>query len=135
MKRSLIFLAVLAMSAAACAGDDPAVDPTDEPTDGAVAACEPAGTELAIAAEDLAFDTDCLAAPAGEAFTITFENRDADQHNVAIYTDDTATESIFQGELFAGPETMTYDVSALEAGEYFFRCDVHPDMTGTFVVA
>jgi hypothetical protein len=28
---------------------------------------------------------------------------------------------------------VTYDVPALEAGSWFFRCDVHPDMKGTFV--
>lgn len=30
--------------------------------------------------------------------------------------------------------TMLYEIPALERGEYFFRCDVHPDMIGTLVV-
>ena len=29
---------------------------------------------------------------------------------------------------------ILYEVGALEPGEYFFRCDVHTDMKGTFVV-
>jgi hypothetical protein len=29
---------------------------------------------------------------------------------------------------------MTYDVPALPAGTYSFRCDVHPDMSGELAV-
>ena len=32
-------------------------------------------------------------------------------------------------------ETVTYEVPGLEAGNYFFRCDAHPGMAGTFVAA
>ena len=56
-------------------------------------------------------------------------------HNVSIYTDPTAAQALFTGELLTGPGKITYTVDALEAGTYFFRCDVHPTtMTGTFVV-
>ena len=99
------------------------------------AACSPSGTELQIAADDVLFDRDCLAAPAGQAFTIAFENREPVPHNVAVYTDSSAAEPLFVGEIFSGPDTVTYRVDALEAGTYFFRCDVHPvQMIGTFVV-
>jgi hypothetical protein len=113
-------------------GGDGGAPPTGPPP------CEPEGTELAIAASNLAFDTDCLAAPAGEDFTIEFDNQDAGvPHNVAIYTDESAAEVLFQEPPFPGPETVTYEPEPIEGpGNFFFRCDVHPTtMTGTFVVA
>ncbi len=108
----------------------------DEQRRGGAPACEPTGTELAITAQDILFDTDCLAVAEGTPFTIVFDNRDGVPHNVAIYTDEAATEALFKGEIFEGPEARTYRVGPLEAGTYFFRCDVHPgSMFGTFVVA
>jgi hypothetical protein len=104
----------------------------------APAECQPEGTELAVAAEGLAFDTDCLAAPAGEAFTIEFTNQDAGvPHNVAIYTDQAASQALFQEPPFPGPDTVVYEPEPIEEeGNFFFRCDVHPTtMSGTFVVA
>jgi plastocyanin len=99
------------------------------------AGCAPTGTELHVVAQAIQFDTQCLAAPVGEEFTILFDNQDPDQHNVAIYTDESATESIFVGEIFPGPATETYEVPPIEdTGNFFFRCDVHPGMAGTFVV-
>ena len=83
-----------------------------------------------------AFDTSCLAAPAGAPFTIAFMNNDASvPHNVSIYTDATRDEGLFKGDLVIGPGTITYHVPKLAAGTYYFRCDVHPtQMFGTFVV-
>jgi nitrite reductase (NO-forming) len=100
------------------------------------AACEPSGTALSISAQNVAFSTDCLAAPAGKAFTIAFDNKDPGvPHNVSIYSDDSATKALFTGKTVSGPAKVVYEVPALDPGTYFFRCDVHPAMTGTFVVA
>jgi plastocyanin len=100
------------------------------------AACDPNGTKLAIAAQNVAFSTDCLAAPAGKAFTIAFDNKDPGvPHNISIYADESASTALFAGDLVSGPATTTYRVPALDPGTYFFRCDVHPTtMTGTFIV-
>jgi plastocyanin len=96
--------------------------------------CSPNGTQLSITAFDSKFNKDCLAAPASQAFTIDFQNLDRGiPHNVAIYEDDTARKNFFRGELTDGPGKQTYSVPGLPAGKWFFRCDPHPEMNGTFI--
>ena len=101
-------------------------------------ACTPSGTALAIAAREKQFDKDCLAAPAGQAFTISFDNQDpAVPHNVSIYDTGIVGEKVlFKGDVIVGPSTTTYSVPAQTAGTYEFRCDPHDEtMLGTFVVS
>lgn len=98
---------------------------------GDAASCRPAGTMLSIRAQRGIFDRSCLAAPAEQPFTIAFENRDAgESHNVAIFDENpletAGARELFRGVEFTGSKQMTYSVGALPAGEYFFRCDVHP---------
>jgi len=95
-----------------------------------------AGAVVEVAAKNSQFDATTLRAPASEAFTIVFRNDDPGiPHNVAIYTGSSATKALFVGKTFSGPATMDYRVPALPGGSYFFRCDVHHNMTGTFEVA
>jgi nitrite reductase (NO-forming) len=105
------------------------------PSSSGGAACSPAGATLTVTASNAAFDRTCLAAPAGRGFVITFDNRDPGiPHNVSIYTDSTAAKPLFTGSIITGIARTTYRVKPLRAGTYFFRCDVHPQMNGTFVV-
>ncbi len=115
----------------------PTPSPTAAPTEAPAGECSPDGSSFQVMAMNSVFDVDCLAAPAGKRFTIAFDNMDAGiPHNVAIYTDESATTPLFVGDIIDGPDTVTYRVPALDAGTHFFRCDVHPTtMTGTFVVA
>lgn len=98
------------------------------------AACSAEGTTLTLMAFDNKFDKDCLAAPADQDFTIEFSNLDRNiPHNVAIYEDSSARKKFFRGDLTDGPGKQTYSVPGLPAGTWFFRCDPHPEMNGTFV--
>jgi plastocyanin len=85
-----------------------------------------------IAAQNIAFDTDTLEFSADTPSTLTFQNNDGGvPHNVAIYTDESASEVLFQGETITGPDSIDYQIPAIPEGSYFFRCDVHPNMNGT----
>jgi nitrite reductase (NO-forming) len=112
------------------------MSPSASSAGGSTGSCSPHGTVIKVTAQNVAFDASCYAAPADTPFKIVFDNMDAGTpHNVAIYTDESATTSLFTGELITGPKTITYKVPALPAGSYYFRCDVHPtQMFGTFVV-
>ena len=74
---------------------------------------------------------------AGQPTALEFDNADPGvQHNVVIFGEDPAANqqaaALFTGEIVNGPTKITYAVPALEAGSYFFRCQVHPStMTGT----
>jgi plastocyanin len=88
-------------------------------------------------AKNIAFDKSTITVPAGAQVTINFDNQDSGiPHNFSLYTDSSASTSIYIGDIITGPKTITYTFTAPSTpGNYFFRCDVHPTiMTGTFVV-
>jgi len=91
---------------------------------------------ITLVAKNLAYDKRSITAPSGSPVQITLDNQDAGVlHNFSVYTNNRATTKIFVGELATGPAKANYTFPAPAAGNYFFRCDVHPDqMTGTFSV-
>ncbi len=104
-----------------------------KPTFGIAPGDQPApvtsGPTIALAADESRFHATTLAAPAGTAFTIRFENQEAVPHNVEILE---GSRSLFVGATFPGPATRSYAVPALDAGTYSFRCTLHPTtMTGS----
>lgn len=121
MRLPLVGLAMVALLAAC--GSTPASQPAGDAAD----------ADVTITSADMGFDQTTITVPAGEDFTLALVNQDSMQHNVAIYTDSSASEDLFVGE-FIGEGTIVYDVPTLEPGEFFFRCDLHPDMVGTLIV-
>ena len=83
-----------------------------------------------ITAQNMAFSPTTLDVTANKAFSLTLDNKDSAPHNVAIYTDSGAGTSISVGEVVSS-STSTQQVPALKPGTYFFRCDVHHEMTET----
>ena len=99
----------------------------------AASASAPPEADLVVESVDMAFDTDTITLTAGEPTTLFYRNLDGAPHNIAVYTDESASEELFVGETITD-DAVTYEIPALEPGEYFFRCDVHPDMKGTVIV-
>jgi plastocyanin len=90
---------------------------------------------VAVSSNNLEFDVATIEAPAGEAFTIVLTNEESQPHNVAVYTEENGDEIVI-GEIITGPGATTEtQVPALDAGTYYFRCDVHPDMEGEVVIS
>lgn len=127
MKRLSLAIGMLGLAAmlAACSGGG------STPGSESAAPSAPSGETVTITAKDLAFGQAEVPVPADEAFTIVLDNQESAPHNVAVYSDESASTKISIGEIFSGPAQKSQAVPALAAGRYFFRCDVHPDMKGT----
>jgi plastocyanin len=124
MKRILLALGVVALAAITAACSTTAAKPA--------APSGPAMDGPTIVAKDLKFQTASVEVKAGSNVTIHLDNQDSAPHNVAVYTDSSAATAIAVGDVVTS--TMSHVVvPALQPGSYFFRCDVHHDMTGTIV--
>jgi plastocyanin len=124
MQRFLAGLALLAIVAAvaACGQANGAQSSPSAPAD---------PNAPTIVASGMAFGP-APSVTAGAAFSLVFDNRDGAPHNVAISSDEGFSNVVFRGDIVTA-SSITYEVPALTAGTYWFRCDVHPDMTGSFV--
>ncbi len=128
----LAITTLLAVALVACSGGGETSDPTDDNVGGGTIAVVDGA--VAISADDLEFDANVIQATADEGFTVTFSNLETEPHNWSIYTEE-GGDPIAQGAVIGEGETDEIVVPALDAGEYFFVCDVHPvEMTGTVVV-
>jgi plastocyanin len=112
--------------------------PTATGSTGGAECVEAVDGVVSIVALGIAFDAPCVNAPAGEPITIAFDNQDDGLlHNVQVYpsADEISADSaITQSEIITGPATAEYAVPALDAGTYYFQCDVHPQMNGAWNV-
>jgi plastocyanin len=122
LSTALITTAIVALAACSAASGAGTAKPSIDPN------------ALTISAKDLEFSTSTLSALAGKPFQIAFDNQDSAPHNVAIYRDSSAAGKVLGSDPFSGPAVVRYDVPPLAPGSYFFRCDVHPAMSGELTV-
>ncbi len=119
-----------ASSEAPSGGADCSADTTKPVTDVTVVA--PTGAQAS------GFEQTCVVVPEGQKISITFDNQDAGvPHNLSGYQDSSAVDKLFTSGLpAAGPETQgPAPFGPFDPGNYYFQCDVHTNMNGTFVVA
>lgn len=114
----------LVLGAAAAAGVVPLPEEEEQGAGGEEAS-------VTLAANGLQFDKKELAIPADTEFTLVFNNQEAQPHNVAILEAQGSSNALFRGQIVTGPKEAEETVDAIPAGEYYFRCDVHPNMNGT----
>jgi mono/diheme cytochrome c family protein/plastocyanin len=109
---------------------------TASPGASAAPSLPPDATTLKVVAQNIAFDVKELTAPAGEAFAIELDQRDAGVggHDVDIRT--TEGSVLVDNPTQVEPAVVTYVIPALDAGTYTFICSIHPipAMTGTLTV-
>ena len=118
----------LLLGAAAASGVVPLPEEEEEHADGG-------GASVPIAAQNLQFDTKELEIPADTPFVIAFNNAEAQPHNVAILEAQGSPNALYRGDIVTGPAETEYEVDPIPAGDYYFQCDVHPNMNGTVKAA
>ncbi|MEX2546992.1 MAG: cupredoxin domain-containing protein [Chloroflexota bacterium] len=101
--------------------------------------CQTAGTgigtpppgAIVVSANYSVFEQASVQAPANQAFTIWFENRENVPHNVRVVQGTGANVAL--GQIFNGPAAQPLNVPSIAPATYKLRCDVHPDMLAELV--
>jgi plastocyanin len=91
-----------------------------------------------VIATDNRFNFTTLEAPPNTQVTFTLINQGRAPHNLAFYTNSSATQELAPGsigEIIRFQQTDQITFTTPGPGTYFFHCDLHPvEMRGTFVV-
>lgn len=118
-----------AITQPACGQLLPAAQPTAGPA-------EPSAT-LEITAQGIAWDKDQLVALPDVPLTLTVQNNDAGiPHNWVLFSSPDGPEGdrLAETPIENGVVTQTLEFGPLAVGEYYYHCDIHPQMFGTLIV-
>jgi plastocyanin len=124
---------LLALTAVACGGDDPTVEPPPgqdvEGDDAAAEADEPPAGAADVATRDIAFVPPAITVAVGT--TVTWTNEDVVAHTITS-GEPGAADGAFGERL--GSEGDQVDVTFSDPGTFAYFCEIHPNMTGEVVV-
>jgi plastocyanin len=125
---AIAILAIVLLAACGGSSTDPSADATK-------VADQVSSTSFDLVAKDNKFNQRILVATANTEIKVSLANQDKGTlHNFSLYTDKSAKENLYRGEIFEGTKTVDDSFRSPAPGIYYFRCDVHPDaMTGTLV--
>ena len=134
MRRLLPAAPLFAFVLTACSGS-PSITPLPSGAEPPSDCARVENGVISIGAKDVKFTAPCMVANAGEAFTIHFTNDDGMPHDIWVYGDSSKADEIMRGDVQPGHGEIDYDVDALDAGQYYFDCTIHPaDMNGPLYV-
>ena len=124
-RRLLPLSALLAVGALAACGGASATPSTS-------VACQRADASnvVQLSATNVTFSAPCLEVTADAPIKIQFTNKDTVPHDVAVYQDASKATEVSRGDVADAGQSKTYDVPALAAGDHFFVCTIHSNMTG-----
>jgi plastocyanin len=89
----------------------------------------PDDPDVVVVAQNMVFDPVDVRVAAGEPVTIVIDNRD-DGVNHNLHVEDAPAPNKTRLDQGVSQQALTV---TLEAGEYEFVCDIHPNMTGTLI--
>jgi plastocyanin len=125
---------LLAGAVAACSDDDNEDSGGEEPAATTPASDGGEGNAVTVEARDFSFDPETFTVTAGEEATVTLNNTGSASHTLNVYTDEEYTDPVDGAETgnVSGGDSGEFKAT-FEAGEYYFRCEVHlGQMTGEF---
>jgi cytochrome c oxidase subunit 2 len=90
--------------------------------------------EIHAPAGQIAFDTDCLVVPANKPVKVTFTNGGGQPHNFAVAKSAAVPAPLGTTGKPIASGSETGEIPAQPVGQYYFYCQVHPGMNGTYKV-
>src|SRR4051794_15403967 len=110
MRKSAIVVVAGLLALTACGGGSSTTATGQSGTTGGAADCA-ATTSPSAVAQNTAFNTSCLAVPAGQTFTLTLDNKDAGTpHSIAILASHESSQIFASTGIFPGVDHKSVTV-------------------------